>query len=409
MTAPFSAARLFGRVMAPFAAGYFLSYLYRTVNAVLGPHIVADITLDAGELGLMTGIYMLTFGAAQLPLGVLLDRFGPRRVDAALLLVAALGAVLFSTASAPGQLIAGRGLIGLGVSACLMAAIKANVQFFAPTRLALVNGITMFSGGLGAVAATAPVQLALTFTDWRGIFVILAVLTLGVALVLARVVPDKAAGAVDEPLSRQLSQVWAIVTDSNFRRVAPATAFALGSFMAVQGLWAGPWLRDVAGLDPTRVAELLLVMAAGMASGYLGWGVAGDRLVARGVPLARVAWCGMAAYAVLLAVLASGWVVVLPLLCFGFGFCGASTSLGYALMAQGFPAHLSGRAITSLNLVIFVLAFILQWGLGAVIGLWTAQDGGGWPVVAFQVALAVPAALLAACLVWLAPWALRRA
>lgn len=390
------------RVLLPFAGGYFLSYLYRTVNAVLAPHIAADIVLDAGALGLMTGMYLLAFGSVQLPLGILLDRFGPRRVEAGLLLFAAAGAALFALAEQAGALILGRALVGLGVSACLMAAIKANVQFFPPRRLALVNGIILFAGGLGAVAATKPVQLALGLTDWRGIFWILAVLTLAMAAVLFVTVPDKPGASVSVPLAQQLRDVVGICADPAFVRVMPATGIALGSFMAVQGLWAGPWLRDVAGLSSDAVASALLMMAAGMAAGYLVWGALSDALGRRGVPILAVAWFGMAWYLLSTLAMAAGWGGRPGLLSASFGFSGASMSLCYVVVAQLVPPHKSGRATTTLNLIIFACAFAVQWGLGVVINLWPKLEGG-WPPQAHQAALAIPVVLMVAGMAWMGP------
>jgi MFS family permease len=167
-------------VFIPFALGYFLSYLYRTVNAIIAPDLVRDIGLDPASLGLLTSAYLLAFGLFQLPLGLLLDRFGPRRVEATLLLIAAAAALIFSQATSLTGLVVGRALIGLGVSACLMAAFKSFALWFPPERLPLANAIQMISGGLGAMAATTPVEAALKLTDWRGLFLFFALLTLTV-------------------------------------------------------------------------------------------------------------------------------------------------------------------------------------------------------------------------------------
>ncbi len=388
------------RVVLPFAAGYFMSFLYRTVNAVLAPHIAKVVHLDAGDLGLMTGIYFLTFAAFQLPLGILLDRFGPRRVEAGLLLFAAMGAGAFSLAEAAGTLIGGRALVGLGVSACLMAALKANVQWFPAHRLPLMNGVILSAGGLGAVAATAPVQAALAFTDWRGIYAGLAVITVAVAVALFAVVPDRQRGGVHaENLAVQLAEVAGIFRNRAFLHVMPLGALAMGSFLAIQGLWAGPWLRDVAGLDPDGVAAGLTIMAGAMAAGFLLGGVIADRLARYHIPVAVVAGTGMAVFVLVSALLALGWVGAPMVLCAAFGFFGASSSLAYAVVTQLFSAHLAGRASTSINLTMFAAAFLLQWGLGAIIGLWP-KGPAGWPPEAYQVAFGLPCAAMAAALLW---------
>jgi MFS family permease len=142
-------------VLLPFAFAYVLSYLYRTVNAVIAPDLVARFELSPAQLGLLTSAYFLTFAAFQLPLGLLLERFGPRRTDAALLVVAAAGAFLFAAAGDASALALGRALIGLGVSGCLMSGIKANVLWFPTQRLPAMNGWMFFAGGIGMVAAWA--------------------------------------------------------------------------------------------------------------------------------------------------------------------------------------------------------------------------------------------------------------
>lgn len=395
-----TAAALAVRVLAPFAAGYFLSFLFRTVNAVLAPHISRAVHLDAATLGLMTAMYFLTFGSFQLPLGLLLDRFGPRRVEAALLLFAAAGAGAFAVAEVAETLVLGRALVGLGVSACLMAALKANVQWYPADRLPLMNGIILSAGGLGAVAATAPVQAALAVTDWRGIYAALAVITLAVAALLFTVVPDRAAAAAPaEGLRAQLREIAGIFRDRRFLRVMPVGALAMGGFLAIQGLWAGPWLRDVAGQGPDGVAAGLTVMAAGMAAGFLLMGVIAERLARRGVSVAVVGGVGMALFWLTLVAMTLGWRAAPLVLCAAFGFFGAASSLMYAVVAQLYPPHLAGRATTSINLTMFLTAFVLQWGLGAVIGQWPKGETG-WPAEAFTVALAIPAVLLAAALLW---------
>ncbi len=179
--------QLWLRLFLPFAAGYFLSYLFRTVNAVIGPLLAHDLDLGDNALGLLTSTYFLAFGAAQLPLGMLLDRFGPRRVEAALLVIAAAGAAAFAWSDTLGGLATGRALIGLGVSACLMASLKAFSQWLPFDRLASMTGWVMASGGLGALAASKPLELALGFAGWREIMLALAIITLLVAIAFASI------------------------------------------------------------------------------------------------------------------------------------------------------------------------------------------------------------------------------
>jgi sugar phosphate permease len=261
------------RVFVPFALGYFLSYLFRVVNAVIAPDLIRDVGLDASSLGLLTSAYFLTFAAFQLPLGVLLDRLGPRRTEATLLVFAALGAIVFGWAETTGSLILGRALIGFGVSACLMAAFKAFVIWFPRDRLPFVNGCQMAAGGLGAITGTMPVEAALDMIDWRGVFFALGALTLVVALIILMVVPERKGGHGREPFRAQLEGIGKVFTSSLFWRAAPLTVSAQATFLAIQGLWAGPWLRDVAGMSRAEVADHLLLIAVAMVAGFLsiGW------------------------------------------------------------------------------------------------------------------------------------------
>jgi len=393
---------MLGRVVLPFAAGYFLSYLYRTVNAVLAPEIGRAIHLDGSDIGLMTGIYFMTFAAAQLPLGILLDRFGPRRVESILLCFAAAGAFVFSLADSVPALVLGRALVGFGVSSCLMAALKANVQFFPPPRIPLMNGTILGAGGLGAIAATAPVQAALHMTDWRGVYAGVAVLTLGAASFLWLTVPDRPQPAGARGLRVQIAEVAEIYRDPGFWRVAPATMLSMGGFMSIQGLWAGPWLRDVAGFTPDQTATGLTVMAAAMALGYLSVGAMAEKLEKAGIPPVTQGAIGMGLHVAALGAMAMGWSAAPLALAAFYGLTGTACSINYAVLTRRFPLRLAGRVNTSLNLTIFVAAFTIQWGLGALIGLWDKVDGR-WPPVAWAVGLGVPTLLTLLALIWQIP------
>ncbi|MBF0334656.1 MAG: MFS transporter [Alphaproteobacteria bacterium] len=387
------------RVFTPFALGYFLSYLFRTVNAVIAPDLARAVVLDAAALGLMTSAYFLTFAAAQLPLGILLDRLGPRRVESALLLIAALGALTFSRAESATGLIAGRALIGFGVSACLMAAFKANVQWFPRERLALVNGLMMASGGLGALAATAPVEAALRLTDWRGVFAILALATLGVAATLFLVVPEHHDKPIAQPLSRQVRDLGRIFKSRVFWRVAPFSTLSQSTFLSIQGLWLGPWLRDVAGLDRAHAANHLFFAAAAMVAGFVLIGALAERLGRLGVSSNTVAAVGMVIFLGLQVAMAAGWAGSTMALMVAFGFFGVASTLNYANLTQAFPPDLSGRVNTALNLLIFIGAFASQAMMGAIVDVWP-RDGGAYPPAAYGAAFGLFALLQAIGLAW---------
>ncbi len=374
------------QVFLPFALGYFLSYLYRVINAVLAPDLAADLGVDPSGLGLLTAVYFITFAAFQLPLGILLDRFGPRKIEAALLILAAMGAFVFARAGTLTGLVIGRGLIGFGVSACLMAAFKAFVIWFPKQQLPRINGFQMAAGGLGALAATSPVESALSVTDWRGVFTLLAALTLLVAAIIFFIVPERRTSTGHEAFSAQLRDMKKIVTSLHFWRIAPWATLSQGTFLAVHGLWAGPWLRDVAGFERSVVAATLLLLAGAMVVGFIVIGTAAERLSRVGISTLAVGAAGMALFMVVMIIILGNFSSGATLLWILFGFFGTAGILPYAALSQSFPLTLSGRVNTALNLLVFLSAFAAQWGIGAIIGRWPITEAGGYDPAGYQAA-----------------------
>src|SRR5215472_12896088 len=180
----------FLRLYVCFASGYLLSYFYRNVNAVISPELSADLGVSASSLGLLTSAYFFAFAAMQLPAGMLLDRYGPKRVEPALLCVAACGALVFAASDGLTGLAFARMLIGAGVAVCLMAPLKAIALWYSSERQASLAGWIMVAGGVGALLATAPLAAALSMLSWRGVFVVLAVATFAAAAAIFVFVPD---------------------------------------------------------------------------------------------------------------------------------------------------------------------------------------------------------------------------
>jgi predicted MFS family arabinose efflux permease len=355
------------RVFLPFAAGYFISYLYRVVNAVIAPDLIADAGVDPSALGLLTAIYFIAFASFQLPLGVLLDRFGPRKVEAVLLIFAALGALIFAKAENLAGLVIGRALIGFGVSACLMAAFKAYTLWFAREKWPIVNGFQMAAGGLGALAATYPVEASLQFTDWRGVFMGLALLTLLTAIAVLFIVPEKKTTAAGESLQNQLRGIREVFTSKKFWKAAPLTTMSQAAFLAIQGLWAGPWLTHVAGFERAEVAGLLFWIAVAMIGGFIALGIIAGRLSKNGISVATTAVTCMTLFMLVQLLLIFGPISWCFPVWLAFGFLGTSGIIAYSALSQSFPVHLSGRVTTALNLLVFIAAFAGQWAIGGII------------------------------------------
>ncbi len=397
-------------IFLPFACGYFLSYVYRSVNAVISSRLVESLDLNATDLGLLTSVYFLTFALFQLPLGILLDRYGPRRVESVLLLFAAVGALFFALSETISGLILGRALIGLGVSACLMACFIAFTLWFPRKRLPVVNSWIMASGALGALTATAPVEAALQIIDWRGLFIGLSIGTLVIAAVIFCVVPERSEHRPGGDLKAQLDGVAKVFSNSYFWRVVPLTVLSQASFLSIQGLWAGPWLKDVAGLEQADVANHLFFIAVAMMVGFLFLGNLTCQLSRFNIKPMWVAGSGMLFFMLTQLVIILGFVEFALPLWMSFGFFGSSGILTYAVLSQAFPIALAGRVNTAINLLVFVLAFIGQWGTGAIINLWPAQGGSGYALEGYQMGFGVALLLQALAFAWLvlAPSPLRR-
>ena len=390
-------------VLAPFAAGYFLSYLFRSVNAVVGPRLVADIGLGATGLGLLTSAYLLAFALFQLPLGLLLDRFGPRRVQAALLATAALGALLFALGESLATLTIARALIGLGFAGGLMSGFKAIVLWLPEPRRALANACVMSFGALGVLVATVPAELAVEAVGWRAVFVLLGAITLAVAALILAVVPERGAAGRVEGLRRQIAGLVRIGRDPVFWRLAPLMATTAGTHIAIQTLWAGPWLRDVAGLDRIGVANYLMATAVGFLIGILSIGAVADRLGRRGIDLLTVMLGFLALFFLAELAIVLEWTrLSLPIWTL-FGMTGQAAVLGYPWLASHYGAALSGRANTAINLVTFLTAFGAQYAIGALIDLFPTTAAAGYSARGYQVAFGAFFALQLLALAWYLP------
>ncbi|MDX2158869.1 MAG: MFS transporter [Hyphomicrobiaceae bacterium] len=392
--------------LAPFGLGYFFSYLYRAVNAVVAPELVRDIGVSASELGLLTSAYLLAFALFQLPLGILLDRFGPRRVQAALVATGATGALLFAISHNVAMLTIARAIIGIGFAGGLMASFKAVVIWVPEPRRALANACVMSAGALGVILSSAPMALAVVAIGWRQAFVWLAAATLAVAALILLCVPERtgiAATAPPAPVSAQLAEVGRIYTDRVFLALVPVLAIPAGAHIALQTLWAGPWFRDVAGLDRVAVGEQLLLTGVSFLVGVLLSGVVADRLVRRGWSLLTV---NIGFVLIFLAcqvgiILADRLSFVPPVVWWaGFTMTGHTAVLAYPWLASYFGAARSGRSNTAANFMMFGTAFLVQYAVGWVIDLYPPTASGGYDPAGYKAAFGAVLGLEVLALIW---------
>jgi len=390
-------ARLLLVVFCPFAAGYFLSFFFRNVNAVIARDLAGEFSLSAADLGFLTAMYLLAFAAFQLPLGVLLDRYGPRRVVAALLCVAGVGALVFGLARDFTMLSVGRALIGLGVSGGLMGAIKAFTLWFPLPRLALLNGVYLAAGGVGSLSATAPAEAFIGPFGWRALFYLLAGLSLAAASLVFFVVPEKRLPGQGQTLRAQIAAFRLIFASRDFWRIALAMVVCHAAYLSLSGLWLAPWLADVAGLGRSGIANHLFLTVLAYIAGSAFFGLLGERL-----PTMTVFKLGLAISVLMFALLAAGVHAGLGAILVIYAFCNISASLGYPLMTKLFPIEMTGRVNTASNLLMFAFAFCFQWGTGAVLGLFPAGSGRYAPE-GYATAFGLLVLLQLATLAWLAP------
>jgi predicted MFS family arabinose efflux permease len=334
---------------------------------------------------------------------VALDRFGPRRVNAALLLVAAAGGVWFVMAESAAGAIAARALIGLGVSACLMAALTAFVLWYPPERISTMTGIAFSSGAVGAMAVTVPLEVLLRAWGWREAFLLIVAANIAVSLVLWLWVPERRATRHGEPLGEQLRGLAGLLRDPAFLRLAVCVGASQSAAVALQTLWIATWLRDVAGWQPAEVARGLLAVNVSMIAGYLAFGRAADARQRRGQSALPLLAGGVALSSLSLALLILG-VGSIVLWCL---FVGNATAvvLAYSIVARRYPRDMAGRANTAVNVIGFVGMFSGQWGIGAVLSLWPPSAAGYAPQ-AYPWALGIVWAVQLAGLAWL--WTARR-
>ncbi len=402
-------------VFLTFAFAYFLSALIRAITATLSPTLTLELGLQARDLGLLAGGYFLGFAAMQLPLGRWLDRFGPKKVIICFLSVAVIGCLAFANATSFYGLLAARMLCGAGVSACLMAPLTGYRRWLAPSSQLRANSWMLMTGSLGMVASTLPVQWLMPIWGWRGIFIGLAALVFVAILVIWLIVPvwQKAIStATAQPVagSNSYAAVWA---HPYFRSLVPLGFFSYGGLVAVQTLWASPWMIKVAGYSASQAATGLFWINVAMLCTFWVWGainpwlvrygISTDRLIVRGLPLSFLFLAIIIIAAKTINTPANAQLVgensvfqlvnthawlFWALYCMGCSF----VSLAQPAIGMAFPSELAGRALSAFNLVIFAGVFVVQWGIGLLIDGFKAL---GWAeIAAFQSAFGV---FLACC------------
>jgi MFS family permease len=405
-------------VFLAFAFAYFMSALIRAITATISPTLTVELSLQARDLGLLSGGYFLGFAVMQLPLGKWLDKFGPKKVIICFLSVAVLGCLAFAKATSFSGLLLARVFCGAGVSACLMAPLTGYRRWLAPNSQIRANSWMLMSGSLGMVASTLPVQWLMPLWGWRGIFVALGAMTFIAILAIFMIVPawklEAASAEVDKSrvIDNSYAQVW---SHPYIRSLIPLAFFLYGGLVAVQTLWVSPWMIKVAGYSALEAAQGLFYINLAMLVAFWLWGsinpwlfrnkISSDRLMVQGLPISffilaiiiiAIQSYNIPATAINDASLASktGFDALLGVLnkyvwALWALYCVSCTfiALSQPAIAMAFPAELAGRALSAYNLVIFAGVFVVQWGIGLLIDGFKAL---GWTeVAAFQGAFGI--------------------
>jgi predicted MFS family arabinose efflux permease len=388
-------------VFLAFAFAYFMSSLIRAITATISPTLTVELSLQARDLGLLSGGYFLGFAAMQLPLGKWLDRFGPKKVMIGFLSVAVLGCLAFAKATSFSGLLLARVFCGAGVSACLMAPLTGYRRWLAPSSQIRANSWMLMSGSLGLVASTLPVQWLMPIWGWRGIFIALAAMTFIAIVTIWMTVPAWRTATVSQTsvapsahFADGYAQVWA---HPYIRSLIPLAFFLYGGLVALQTLWVSPWMIKVAGYTAQEAAQGLFLINVAMLLAFWLWGGINPWLFRKNISSDRLMLLGLPISFTILAIIIiannsiNTWdvgvniyvSVAWALYCVSCTFI----SLSQPAIALAFPAELAGRALSAYNLVIFAGVFVVQWGIGLMVDGFKAL---GWSeVAAFQGAFGV--------------------
>ena len=368
-----------------FACGYFISALLRAITATLSPLLTTDFNLTAGNLGLLAGGYFLGFASMQIPLGYLLDRHGPKKIVSSFLLIAIIGTVAFALAQSFSGLLISRILIGVGVSACLMGPLTGYRIWFADEYQQRANAWMLMVLSMGFVFSTLPVQILLPIIGWRWIFGLIAILILIVIVLTLLFIPKwETENNNQETRVGSLTDVW---KSKFFRSTIPLGLFNYGGMVAIQTLWAGPWMVRVAGYTPLESATGLFWINVTMLFAFFIFGYILPKITKLGIESMKLMKLGLPiSYLSLLVIIILGenagalhfTIYILTSIVL---------TLTQPAVALSFPTSLAGKSLTSFNLLIFVGTFVMQWGIGLIIDF--CQFLGREEVQSFKISFTV--------------------
>ncbi|MDY3330333.1 MAG: MFS transporter [Pelistega sp.] len=368
-----------------FAFAYFISNLFRGVNVAFAPFLIDELQLTATSLGLLTSIYFIAFALFQIPAGLALDKWGPKRTHAVLLFICALGGLIYALADSFTGLLVGRILIGIGIAVGLAGSILIYTQNFPLARLPMLTGLTVAIGGLGGVVVGAPLTFALEYFHWSSITVVISIITVIIAGGIWFLLPDTHTSR-HLSFKAQCQGTIKIFKTPTFWRWVALPAATGGMFYAAHTLWVRSYMSDVLHYSPAEIAGYVSLIGISMVLGTASTGLLARRVEAWGINLHYFSGIGMLSFMLIQFLLILEVPVPPAITWFVFGFAGSSWTVNFAYGAEIFPAHILGRVTTSYNVVFFSAIFLTQLIIGYILDMWDKLPNGQYPAIAHMTA-----------------------
>ena len=387
-------------IITIFILGYLLAIIFRSINGILAPNLIADINLTASSLGFLTSTLLIAHALAQIPLGVYLDSHGPKKVQITLLLLAAVGCVIFALSSNIYVMTFARLMIGVGFSGALMSGFRAVSMYLKPENAALGNGIIMSAGQVGLLVTSWPTEYLLNFFTWRGTYGVFIILIFIVVFLTYILIPKQGYTDNSKPGIDRLRDLKIVLRDPSIWRLGPLVWITGGSHIALLTLWAGPWFSNVASYGRDDVATGLTINAIAAISGIFFSGLTAKILNRFNIGILKI----------LTVILITHIFSLIPIIFFSpnigayfwiiFAMTGQGGILSYPWVTAKFGMSLSSRANTIVNLGTFVIAFFIQWLVGVVIDLFPLINGITYNPMAFNVSFMIILAMQIMVLFW---------
>jgi sugar phosphate permease len=403
-TAPYNRRAAIIRMAPVLAVTFILAHFLRSAPAVIAPNLRAELGLTPGELSSLPAAIFLGAALMQLPVGVFLDKFGPRRTMAALFSLAALGSIIFSAAQGVLTLALGLFLIGCGAAPVFMGVIVLLSRWVARDRLATGTAISIAVGGAGMLLSASPFAAAVELYGWRTSLLVVGLFSLAVAIALLVMVRDRPEDAPQpassETLLETIMGLRSVLRDVRIYSFAAVTAVSVGALVTIRNLWIGPYLNDVFDLDIIARGNVIFAVSLTWIIAAVLYGPLDRKFDTR----RGVVTCGMLAFTAMTAMLAfnsSSSVLLATILLCGFALFAPMAPPIFAHARSLFPDTHSGRVFTAINVCTWSGVFLMQMGTGAILDAFPVDELGRSPAIAYRTMFgALVIALLLALMIY---------